>query len=234
MLKVEGEEPRYYLDEGANAQLNIEFITRSMKKSRPVIFYSGESGHLTLIMGNFKKLVQSAKQTGCLTIVDTVIPPQGNWNFLYQAAPFIDFLKCNQYEAQSITGKSDMKAALAALEKLGIPLTVVSLAKNGLLFSYNNLCYKVPPFKVRNIDSAGAGDAFNAGIIIKLAQWQGGSLQEQLKDSEARFFDTILFAAASGAKAVTARGCLAGVERSAVLKLLGEQAEKVMAGIESF
>jgi fructokinase len=234
MLKVKNQEPRYYLDEGANALLAADFIMRSMKKLRPEIFYSGESGHLPLVLKGFPGLMQTARKMGCLTIVDTVVPPRENWHYLNKTAPFIDVLKCNQYEARSFTGRSDLNAALAALEKVGVPLTVISLAENGLLFSYNKVRYKVPGFKVRYVDSAGAGDAFMAGMLANLSQGDGRSLKARLGGSEERLLDMVLYAAACGAQAVTARGCLAGVKKSAVLKLLREEEQRVMRGVEKF
>jgi fructokinase len=166
--------------------------------------------------------------------VDTVVPPAEDWDFLFKAAPFIDCLKCNQHEARSVTGKTDMKAALTALEKLGIPLTVISLAEKGLLLSYNGVRYGIPPFAIKSADATGAGDAFMAGVIAKLSQSDGCELNERIGASEERLLDTAVFASACGAQAVTARGCLAGAEKSAVLELLRGQEERVRAGIESF
>ncbi|MBN1799633.1 MAG: carbohydrate kinase family protein [Spirochaetales bacterium] len=234
ILKVKGEEPRYYLDEGANALLDADHICRSIEKLCPAVFYSGESGTMALVLKDFKKVVRTAKQAGCLTVVDTVVPPREDWEFLFKAAPFIDIIKCNQYEAQSITGKTDMQAALSGLQELGIPLTVISLAQNGLLLSYNGVRYRVPAFNIQLVDATGAGDAFNAGLIKKLVQWQGSDLAERLNNSGERLLEAVIFAQACGARAVTVRGCLAGVKKSAVLKLLREQEKTIMAGIGSF
>jgi len=234
ILKVKAEKPRYYLDEGVNALLTPEFISACIENLRPAVFYSGEAGHLPLVLKDFPALIRKAKRAGCLTIVDTVIPPSGSWEFLFKAASFIDCLKCNQYEARSLTGRTDMNAALAALEELRIPLTVISLAQSGLLVSYNNVRYKIPAFKVENIDSVGAGDAFMAGMIAQLSRGERRSLRAQFGGSKEWLLETILFASACGAQAVTARGCLAGVEKAAVLNLLREQEKRVRAGIESF
>jgi ribokinase len=234
MLKVKDEEPRYYLDEGASAFLEPDVVIQCLEKVKPALFYTGETGHMVRLLGKFRYTIEKAKTAGCLTIVDTVVPPDENWGFLFESAPFIDLLKCNQYEAYSLTGMKDMKAALKKLSGLGIPLTIISLAGEGLLFSYNKAHYMVPAFKVPCSDPSGAGDACNAGIMRKLAEWEGSSIKERLQDSEKKLFDTIIFGAAAGASAVTGHGCFAGVSDENVTELIRDQGERILSGIEKF
>jgi sugar/nucleoside kinase (ribokinase family) len=234
MLKVKDEEPRYYLDEGANAFLEPEAVISCLELIRPALFYTGETGHLVRLLGKFRDIMEQAKTCGCLTIVDTVYPQDGNWGFLFESAPFIDLLKCNRYEAYSLTGMKDMRAALNKLSTLGIPLTIISLADRGLLFSYNKACYMVRAFHVPCPDPSGAGDACNAGIIKKLSELEGSGLKDRFGDSEEKLFDTIIFGAAAGASAVTEHGCVSGVSREHVEGLIREQGERLLSGIERF
>jgi sugar/nucleoside kinase (ribokinase family) len=234
MLKVKDEEPRYYLDEGANAFLEPDAVISCLEGIRPSLFYTGETGHLVRLLGKLCHIMEKAKTLGCLTIVDTVFPPNGNWGFLFESAPFIDLLKCNQYEACSLTGMTDMQAALKQLSELEIPLVIISLADKGLLFSYNKACYMVPAFHVPCLDPSGAGDACNAGIIKKLIESEGSSLKERFEDSEEKLLDTIMFGAAAGASAVTKPGCLSGVSEENVAGLIREQRKRILSGIERF
>jgi sugar/nucleoside kinase (ribokinase family) len=56
ILKVKGQEPRYYLDEGANALLPADYIMAAVEKLRPAVFYSGEAGHMPLVLKDFPRL----------------------------------------------------------------------------------------------------------------------------------------------------------------------------------
>jgi sugar/nucleoside kinase (ribokinase family) len=231
ILRVKGEEPRYYLDEGANVCLDPEFAASRLDAVKPSIFYTGETGHLLSLLPGFAGVLEKAKKIGCLTIVDTVVPPIEDWQFLRDALPFIDVLKLNEYEALSFTHTNNPNNALAALSGSGVPLVIVSLADRGLLSSYEGTRHEVPAFTVPCVDPQGAGDAFAAGMIRKLSSCEGCTLAEKLSDTNGRLFDTILFASACGASAVTRNGCTAGVTARSVRELLSSQGPAVRSRI---
>jgi fructokinase len=80
----------------------------------------------------------------------------------------------------------------------------------------------VPAYRVRAIDSTGAGDAFVGGVLHGLAKGEGGAdgLEALFADGDRR--DTLLrFAAACGALAVSRSGSFAAMpDRTAVLAFL--------------
>lgn len=234
MLKVENEEPRYYFDEGANAHLPPDFVISRIIENKPSIFYTGETGNLRGILAQFPQIMKTAKSVGCLNIVDTTIPPNSDWAFLMDSKAHIDVLKCNKYEALSLTNSSDIETAIQFLSQLGIPLVIISLAEKGSIFFYNNSVYEIQPFQVPCIDSTGAGDAFNAGLIKSINEFEGSTLEDRLNRNKNNLFTVMIYASACGAAAVTENGCYDGVSENKITQLISEQGQRIMANIKKF
>lgn len=83
----------------------------------------------------------------------------------------IDFLSCNEFEAEAMTGIKvfDEKTAGLAAEKLrqkGAKTIILTLGEKGSLLFSNKIQY-FPGLKVKTVDETGAGDAFRAGFITK-------------------------------------------------------------------
>lgn len=104
----------------------------------------------------------------------------------YQQVPdsllaMADIVTPNETEAESLTGicvDSEEAAVLAAnlLHAKGIPDVVITLGGRGVFVSSNGQQRLLPPFRVDAIDTTGAGDAFNGGLVAGLAEgmdiWQ--------------------------------------------------------------
>lgn len=87
---------------------------------------------------------------------------------LYQK---IDFLSCNEFEAETMTGIKvfDEKTAGLAAEKLrqkGANTVILTLGEKGSLLLSDKIKY-FPGLKVKTVDETGAGDAFRAGFITE-------------------------------------------------------------------
>lgn len=84
---------------------------------------------------------------------------------------------------------------------------------------------EVPTFQVRVQDSTAAGDAFVGGFLYRLGQrLDRGVTLEEFCDRRAEIEESLRFAAAAGALAVTRRGSFAAMPALAdVLRLIGEQ-----------
>ncbi len=83
----------------------------------------------------------------------------------------IDFLSCNEFEAETMTGikVSDEKTAESAAHQLrsaGAKIVIVTLGKKGALLLSDKTKY-FPGLKVKTVDETGAGDAFRAGFITE-------------------------------------------------------------------
>lgn len=87
-----------------------------------------------------------------------------------------DFVTPNETEAESLTGvtvktvEDAEKAARAFLDK-GVGAAVITLGENGALYMDGNTSAHVPAFNAGPVvETTGAGDAFNGGFAVALAE----------------------------------------------------------------
>lgn len=231
ILQVKGEERRYHFDEGANPHLDFDFVIDVLRSFAPDVLCIGEFGCLGQAGARLEELFAAAKDLGCLVVADAVIASDGYRECLRKAAPLIDVLHCNEHEAKWITGLSEMEATVKGLQELGITLPTVSQGDRDLLVGYDGYRYSVPAFKASCTDPTGAGDAFTAGLVKKLFELAGASVEEKLGRSETNLFEAVLFGAAAGAACVTALGCTPAVDRRSVSELLESQSKDVLSGV---
>lgn len=84
-----------------------------------------------------------------------------------------DIITPNETELRSlatcngITGRDPMEQA-AALVRAGVPNVVVTLGQNGALWLCAAGARHFPAYPVQAVDTTGAGDAFNAGLVAAL------------------------------------------------------------------
>jgi ribokinase len=83
----------------------------------------------------------------------------------------IDFLSCNEFEAEKMTGIKvfdEKTAGMAAqqLRKNGAKIVIITLGRKGALLLSDKIEY-FPGLKVKTVDETGAGDAFRAGFITE-------------------------------------------------------------------
>jgi len=64
---------------------------------------------------------------------------------------------------------SDQDLAKALLN-LGVENVILTLGAKGVIWASNQGIYPIPTLKVKVVDSVGAGDAFNAGLAVGLAE----------------------------------------------------------------
>ena len=113
-----------------------------------------------------------AKEGGAITILNPAPAQPLGENIL----KLCDFVTPNEIEAEQITGipvKSINDAEIAAgklLEK-GASAAVITLGEQGALFKDNNQIIHQPSYEVGPVvETTGAGDAFNGGLAVALAE----------------------------------------------------------------
>jgi len=155
-------------------------------------------------------LAERGRQAGVRVVLDPA-PAQALPNELLAS---IDLLTPNEVEAESLVGfpVSSMAAAQAAADQLrarGAAGVIVKLGKQGAYCSAPEWTGQQPAFAVESVDTVAAGDAFNAGLAVALAQ--GQALQQ-----------AVAWGAAAGALATTRRGAIPAMPaRDEVLALVG-------------
>jgi ribokinase len=86
-----------------------------------------------------------------------------------------DYVTPNETEAAEITGVAvttveDAKAAGKRLLEMGVSNALITLGANGVLLHSAKQSVHIPGFKVKVVETTGAGDALNGGFAVALAE----------------------------------------------------------------
>ena len=115
-----------------------------------------------------------------------------------ESYPQIDYLTPNLTELSiiadtEIVSVTDLRQSAQKLLKKGVRTIIVKAGKDGAYIIDKNGFEYIPGFKIKTVDTTGAGDSFNAGLAVALSR--GKELTESIK-----------FANAVGALSTTAKG----------------------------
>jgi len=115
---------------------------------------------------------------------------------------YIDYLVPNEIEAHMLTGKMTPEETAAVLLPETRRGVVISLGEEGALAADRAALNRFPAHRVNVVDTTGAGDAFRAGLAVRVAE--GASLD-----------DAVRFANTCGALACTVMGAEPSMPRRA-------------------
>lgn len=149
-----------------------------------------------------------AQERGIIVILDPA-PAQALPDEAYQLATI---MTPNELETEMLVGfrpntPSDAAQAAAILLERGVDIAIVKLGAQGAYFASADSSGFVPAFAVNTIDTVAAGDAFNAGLAVALA--------DGLPIAEA-----VRWGAAAGALATTKSGAMPAMPYRHELKQL--------------
>jgi ribokinase len=86
--------------------------------------------------------------------------------------PEVDILFPNQAEAEYLTGCREIEGAIESLLDYGVGVVALKLGKRGCAIGTGEGIFIVPGFTVPTVDTTGAGDSFDAGLILgRLEGW---------------------------------------------------------------
>jgi len=156
-----------------------------------------------------------AKQIGTTVILDPAPAPAKFPEMLY---PLIDILTPNAIETAQLVGfpirnQSDVARAATVLQGKGVKTVVIKLGAQGAFCATQSDRFFVPGFPVQAIDTVAAGDAFNAGLAVSLAE---GLLMRE----------AIVWGAASGALSTTKSGAQSSLVDRATFDAFLSQMQK--------
>lgn len=116
-------------------------------------------------------------------------------------------VKCSSEEAGFAAGTAEPEAAARALVEQGAELAVVTVGAEGAVWARRGEIGHVPAPAVEVVDTTGAGDAFMAALVTRLAaeDTRPGALPVNRLEAH------LGFACRTGAAAVTRRGAVAGL-----------------------
>ena len=202
VLVDNGGERSFVFDTGATRYLDLAALrsrSRLFARSRWMLY-----GYYSLFPESDRDLpaiLSEIRASGCQTALDTA-GSGGTLDPLQHILPHVDLYLPNFKEAAQQTGQGDPRAILSTFRALGAPgILGLKMGEQGALLSprtdeYLQIACLPAPGPV--VDTTGAGDAFNAGLLAGLLR--GYSLEAAGK-----------LAAAMGAHCVTGLGATAGL-----------------------
>jgi sugar/nucleoside kinase (ribokinase family) len=125
------------------------------------------------------RLFADARRLGLTISLDPGADPADEWRVdIIELLENVDVFLPNGAELAALTGSSDVEPGLRTLEN-GYTLTVAKLGRGGCATLWQNSLLTVPAIPVREVDTTGAGDSFNAGFLH--ARLRGMSLEDCLR-----------------------------------------------------
>jgi sugar/nucleoside kinase (ribokinase family) len=200
IIDVPGEDRRYIHTIGANAAVRASDLD-GLAFSPGDVLYVG--GYLVLPGLGPEALaahLASAQQRGARTVLDVVVPADGEMRFedVAPLLPYVDLFLPNEDEARALSGAEEPRLQAEIFRSAGAGAVVVTRGADGALMAAGDVRVELRAPGVEVVDGSGAGDAFAAGFICGFVE--GWSLER-----------SFAFATAVGASACTALGCTAGV-----------------------
>ena len=81
------------------------------------------------------------------------------------------YLKVNETEMETITGKKDPREAALLLHSWGVTEVIITLGSEGSLIYVDHTFYVVPAYKPHEVvDATGCGDTYSAGYLYRRLQ----------------------------------------------------------------
>ena len=161
---------------GANALLNEAYI-----KSVTADFVRGDICMLQNETPCTDFIIKQAKACGMTVIWN---PSPINEKITDSAIGMCDYIIANKTEGKALTGKEEPDDILKALfKKYPHTKTVLTLGKNGSIYSDGTDTVKQPSFKADPVDTTGAGDTFTGYFTAMISK--GKTAAEALKTASA-------------------------------------------------
>jgi len=184
-------ENRIIVVKGANDEITAEEVRAAEKKFEECdLFLTQLETSLESILEG-KRLAMKYGKTMILNPAPFQAIPEGMFEGF-------DYVTPNETEAEFFTGvpvktRDDMEKAAAKLLDMGAKNAIITLGVQGSFWSNGTKSMIVPALKVDAVDTTGAGDAFNGGLSVAIAE--GMDIELALK-----------FASAVAGLSVTGRG----------------------------
>ncbi len=161
---------------GANALLDEAYI-----KSVTADFSLGDICMLQNETPCTDCIIKQAKACGMTVIWN---PSPMNEKITDNAIGMCDYIIVNKTEGGALTGKEEAEDILKAmLKKYPHTKTVLTLGKNGSIYSDGTVMVKQPSFKAEPVDTTGAGDTFTGYFAAMISN--GKTAAEALKIASA-------------------------------------------------
>ncbi len=224
ILVVKGEDRRFHTELCPVPEVNQVFSI--LEKETPEVFYAGTTGIMDGFDTKLKDIFRKAKELGCITFIDPVIPHH-SWDYLHGVLKWVDIFHSNDIEAINFTKKDNIEEALNQILRKGVGMGIITLGNRGLLAANQEYKIRMPAFKVQAIDPTGAGDAFTSGLVYKILEIEREKLFNLRKLDKDQLLPLLIFGEAVGAACVMNVGTTAGIIRNKINKIFRNKAKKI-------
>lgn len=184
----------------------VEKIDGLIRKTELIVL------QLELPLETVCEIIRRAKKYGTMILLNPAPAVKLNDDIL----DGIDYLTPNEHELTTLTGLpvnslGEIECACEFLHRKGIKNVITTLGSRGAFVVNDHLCELVAGYKVKAVDTVGAGDSFNGALAVKITEHCG------LKDA-------IRFANAMGALTVQVKGAIPSLHyKKEVNEFLEEQ-----------
>lgn len=164
------------IDPGANQKITTEEIISCYG------YISNSKVFLTQMENNISAISHSLKFAHSSGVVTILNPAPWNKEVI-SLLQWVDFITPNVTEAESIIGSKiitsdDVKNAAEEIYNKGVRNVIITLGKEGCWYFNGSNHRHFPAFKSINIDTSGAGDAFNGALAARIAN--GDSIETSI------------------------------------------------------
>jgi ribokinase len=155
-----------YIDSGVNDKIGFDEI--SVKYASQAQFL-----HLTSFVGEKsfqtqKKLLNALPQNVKISFDPGALYARKGFDSLEPVNKKTYVLMPNAIELELLTGETDYCRGADFLIKRGVKIVAVKLGSSGCYVTDGRERHKIKPFRVKVVDTTGAGDAFCAGFLYGL------------------------------------------------------------------
>jgi len=197
-IRDDGERLFYYFG-GTNDNLCKEDIDMTYMDECSIVYFAGVFCIPALDGQDTTDILKIAKQKGKTTVMDVNTDVTGRWMEIIESnLEYIDYFIPSFAGAEKLTGKSTPQEMADEFLRRGVKTAGIKLGDKGVYIKNSEQEFIMPAFKVKTVDTTGAGDSFMAGFITGLQK--GWALEECAR-----------FACAVGAQCVQSVGATIGV-----------------------
>ena len=176
---------QFYRKPGADICLEETMLDKSLLDSAKILHFGSVSLTADPSRAATMAAVRYAKVRGALVTYD----PNYRANLwqdeetaveaMRRPLPLVDVLKISDEETALLSGFSDPEEAAEALEAQGIPLVLVTLGADGVLYRFRAKTGRVSGFATKVADTNGAGDTFFGAVLSALTEKSLVELEEE-------------------------------------------------------
>lgn len=173
----------------ANQSLKFKELEEILKQLLPQseYLYLGGIFKLKNLLPHLSAIIDLAKKHNVKIILDhnriTNSTTKEDKDNILQILSLVDYYLPSAEELIELLSVASIDQAIEKIKILTKKIIVIKSAENGSIGIKNNKIIKVPAFKVKVLNSIGAGDSFNAGFIKALDE--GLEFEECLKFANA-------------------------------------------------